>query len=267
MATLIAPPALNDYEFSWNGITLNGTAYPLWDVERATGLMDLPDIAAEILDYDGRDGGNIFARYTKHRTIVLEGNVYAATATALEDAVEAMVAAVDPSNNPLPFFLKRPGKSAQYIMCYVLGFNSDLDQSRRTAKAPWQLQLGAPDRLKYIDVGNTNWTTNVNFNLTNNGNAITYPEVNITANATTTANITITNNTTGVSLVFSVAVTSGQAISVDLATLTIKVANVIKNTGVTLTSGNWPTQGPGTTSWKVISNVGNGSIFTRHGWK
>jgi len=266
MATLITPPALNDYEFSWNGVLLNGSSMPIWDVEKLTGLVDLPEVPAEILDYDGRDGSSIYSRYVKHRTIIIEGTLYASTATSLEDTIDTMMAAVNPTGVKIPFFFKRPGKSSMYCLCDVLGFNSDLDQLRRTAKAPWQLQLGAGDRVKYIDVGNTAWTTNVNFNLTNAGNAVTYPEVNITANATTTADVTITNNTTGISLVLSVAVTSGQVLSVDLANLTVKVAGVIKNTGLTLTTANWPSQGTGVTSWKVISDIGNGTIFTRSGW-
>jgi phage-related protein len=141
-----------------------------------------------------------------------------------------------------------------------------VETGRRYGVSPFQIQLTAGDPRHYIDGSVVNWTTNVNFNLGNTGNVSTAPVLSITSSSTTTANVTIQNVTTGNSVQFTTAVTSGNVITVDLEEYSIKIDGVYRPVPIVLT-GNWPYSNPGVTeTWKVISNVGNGTSTNRSAW-
>ena len=262
-------PTLGDYEFQFKdtGVLLNGTsAVPFWDVTKVTGLMDFPELDVKVQDIDGRHGSFIAARFFAHRPVVFDGTLYASSAD-VDTPIEAMRTSMLPEAVDYPLYFKVPSKAQRYVNVKATSFKCDVDTARRYGAAPFQAQYIAGDPRHYIDGTPAAWTTNVNFNLTNSGNVTNGPLVTITANATTSANITVTNNTVseGVNVVF--AVTNGDVLLIDLDNLVVKRNGVHVPVQLNITATTWPTTTPGATeSWKVVSNVGNGTCSNKSTW-
>jgi phage-related protein len=264
-------PTLNDYEFQFKdagvGVLLNGTSsVPFWDVNKVSGLTDYPDLAVKLLDRDGRHGSSVYAKFFQHRNIVLDGNLVASV-TDFDTPLEALRTSMIPDGNDYPFYFKLPNKTQRYIQAKPTAFKCDVDSGRRIGSCAFQLQLVAADPRHYIDGTVANWTTAVNFNLNNTGNVATSPIISITATSTTTANITVLNNATSRSIQFTTAVTSGQVVTIDLENMAVKVNGAYRPVVITLTGSAWPASAPGVTeSWRVTSNIGNGSATNRSAW-
>lgn len=262
-------PTLNDYEYQFKdtGVLLNGTsALPFWDVEKITGLMDFPELSAKIQDYDGRHGSVTYAKYFQHRTVVVDGTLYASP-TDFDTPLETMRSSLLPNGADYPFYFKHPNKAQRYMMVKPIALNCDVDTGRRYGAGKFQIQLVAGDPKQYIDGTVANWTNNVNFNLNNTGNVVTAPVISITSTSTTTANITVQNVTTSRSIAFSKAVSTGNVITIDLEYMAIKINGSYTPVAITLTGADWPESNPGVTeAWKVVSNVGNGTATNRSAW-
>lgn len=260
-------PTLQDYEYQFKdtGVLLNGSTTPFWDVEKITGLADLPEMDAKVLDYDGKHGSSVYTKYVKHRVIVIDGTLYT-SATNFDAPLLTMRTSVIPDGVDYPFYYKHPNLSQRYHMVKPVAFNCDVDTMRRIGAGKFQLQLIAGDPRAFVDAS-VNWTNNVNFNLNNGGNVNTGPLVTISATSTTTANITVQNNDTARAISFSTAVTTGNVITIDLDALAVKVNGAYRPVAITLSGSDWPEARAGfTDSWKVTSNVGNGTITNKSAW-
>lgn len=263
----MAAPTLNDYEYQFKdagvGVLLNGTtAMPFWDITKIAGMSDFPDLDWDALDLDGQHGGFVTGNYFKHRICIFDGTLYSAAAD-VETNTELMKATLLPDGIDYPLYFKFPNKTQRYFMGKPVAYVSDVEAGRRTGKMPFQLQIACSDPRSYIDISSVGWTTAVNYTFTNAGNTASNQIISITANATTTATITVSNQTQARSYVFSTAVTNGQVITIDTEKLIVRVAGALRNVSMTLTGGAWPTVTTGLNTWRVTSNVGNGSSIPR----
>jgi phage-related protein len=267
----MAAPTLNDYEYQFKdtGVLLNqaNVSIPFWDVTKVSGLVDFPNLDVKESDIDGRHGTSYYAKYFGGRTVVVEGTLYASSSD-FDTPVESLRTSAIPDGNDYPFYFKHPNKTQRYLMAKATTFKCDVDTGRRIGQASFQFQLSAGDPRHYIDGTAASWTTAVAFNLTNNGNTTVAPLISITATSTTTANITVQDVTSGGQISFSTAVTSGQVLTVDVENKLIKVAGSLRTAAVTLTGAtDWPNIAAGATeSWKVTSNVGNGTATNKSAW-
>jgi phage-related protein len=268
----MAAPSLNDYEFQFKdagvGVLLNGTsAVPFWDVQKVTGLFDFAPLEVKSLDLDGRHGSSFYAKFFAGRTIIFDGVLYASVSD-FDTPLYALKNTMLPDNIDYSLYFKSPNQIQRYIMCKSVVAKCDADTGRRIGQGAFQLQFVAGDPRAFIDGSLVNWTTATNFTLTNNGNTTFAPIISITASSTTTASITVLDVTGSVSIAFSTAVTSGQAIVIDMENMTVKVAGVLRPVAITLAGGtSWPSVLGGVAeTWKVTSNVGNGTATNKSAW-
>ena len=262
-------PVLLDYEFQFKdtGVLLNGpSVLPFWDVTNITGLVDFPELDTKVIDVDGRHGAFVASRFFSNRVIVFDGTFYADPAN-VDTAVQTLRSSVLPESSGSPLYFKMSGLAQRYVTAKSIGFKCDVSTARRYGSGSFQLQFSADDPRHYIDGAPVAWTSNVNFNLNNTGNTVHGPTVTITANATTTASIVITNNTLSETITLSFAVTNGDVLVINTDTLSVRKNNVYIPVLFNLTGSAWPTASPGVTeSWKVVSNVGNGTITNKSSW-
>jgi hypothetical protein len=266
----MAAPTLNDYEYQYKdagvGVLLNGTsALPFWDIESVAGLADFPELAWDVLDLDGQHGGFVTGNYFRHRLLVPKGTLFSAPVD-VETNNELLKATILPDGIDYPFYWKHPNKTQRYFMGKPVAYASDVETGRRTGRMPFQLQIGCTDPRSYIDISSVGWTTAVNYTFTNAGNTASNQVISITATSTTTATITVSNQTQARSYVFSTAITSGQVITIDTEKLIVRVNGTLRNVSMVLTGGAWPTVNTGLNTWRVTSNVGNGTSIPRSAW-
>ena len=264
-------PTLNDYEFQYkdSGVLLNEdtASVPFWDVLKIGGLFDYPELDAKELDMDGKHGSSMYAKYFKSRIVVIEGNLYASVSD-FDTTVKAMRTANLPDDTNYPLYFKTPGQSQLYVLAKSIAFKCDADTGRRIGIGAFQIQLACEDPRHYLDSSDVNWTTATNFSLTNNGNTPVAPTISITASSTTTANITVQDVTDGGQIDFSVAVTSGQVMVIDMENKLITLDGTLTPTAITITGAtDWPSVAAGATeTWKVTSNIGNGTATDKSAW-
>lgn len=264
-------PTLGDYEYQYKdagvGVLLNQATptMPFWDVSKVGGLVDFPELSWDVLDLDGQHGGFVTGNYFKHRMLIPEGILYSAAAD-VETNNELLKATILPDGIDYPFYFKHPNKTQRYYMAKPVNYVADVEAGRRTGKMPFQLQFGCTDPRSYIDIASTPWTTGVNYTFTNAGNTASNQIISITATSTTTATITVSNQTQARSYVFSTAVNNGQVITIDTEKLIVRVAGALRNVSMVLTGGSWPTVTTGLNTWRVTSNVGNGTSIPRSAW-
>lgn len=267
----MAAPTLNDYEYQYKdagvGVLLNQNTVtmPFWDVTKVAGLSDFPDLDYDVLDLDGQHGGFVTGNYFHHRVLIPEGTLYCLPSD-VETNNELLKATVTPDGVDYPFYWKHPNKTQRYFMAKPIAYKADVDAGRRTGSMPFQLQFGCTDPRSYIDIAAVSWTTATNYTFTNAGNAPTGQIISITATSTTTANITVANITTGLSFTFAKAVTSGQVLTVDVEKLIAKINGVVFNASFSVGGGNWPLALPGLNTWRVTSNIGNGTSTPKSAW-
>jgi hypothetical protein len=267
----VAAPTLNDYEYQYKdagvGVLLNQNTptLPFWDVNQVAGLADFPELAWDVLDLDGQHGGFVTGNFFKHRMLIPEGILFSAPVD-VEVNNELLKATLLPDGIDYPFYWKHPNKTQRYFMGKPVAYHADVEAGRRTGKMPFQVQIGCTDPRSYIDINSVAWTTGVNYTFTNAGNTASNQIISITANATTTATITVSNQTQARSYVFSTSITSGQVMTIDTEKLIVRVNGALRNVSMVLTGGNWPTVTTGLNTWRVTSNVGNGTAVPRSAW-
>lgn len=271
----MAAPTLNDYEYQYKdagtGILLNADAavMPFWDLTKISGLVDFPELAWDALDLDGKHGAFVTGTFFRHRVVVLEGNLYCVPSD-VETYNENLRSTLIPDGIDYPFYWKHPVKGQRYVKAKPVDYKSDVDTGRRTGIMPFQVQLACTDPRHYVDINAVAWTTANNYTFTNAGNTQSGQVIQITATSTTNAVITVSNQTQGRSFQLgafsSLPVTSGQVITIDVETLKVTVAGVRKNAQLILTGGAFPTVTPGLNTWRVTSNVGNGTGTPKSAW-
>lgn len=262
-------PTLGDYEYQYKdgGVVLNQATpiMPFWDVEKISGLVDFPELSYDVLDLDGQHGGFVTGNYFKHRMIIIEGTLYSAPAD-VDVNVDLLKATIIPDGIDYPFYWKHPNKTQRYTMGKPVAFPSDVEAGRRTGKVPYQLQIGCTDPRSYVDIAPVSWTTATNYTFTNLGNTASGQIISITAGSTTTANVTVSNQTQARSFQFTTPITTGQVLTIDTEKLVLRVNGVLRTANLALTGTAWPTVNTGANTWRVTSNIGNGTATTKSAW-
>lgn len=146
----MADPVLNDYEYQFSTVLFNGsTTLPFIDVHKVDGL-DMPPIPFDVTDLDSTHGSTVTALYATHRTIVIEGTLYA-NPNAIDINLVDLHTAFTPTGVVNKFFYKHPGIPQMYIYCVPVGLRYSVDTLRRTGSCAIQFQLVAADPRKYSD--------------------------------------------------------------------------------------------------------------------
>jgi phage-related protein len=262
-------PTLNNYEYQYkdSGVLLNqaNVSVPFWDVESIEGLVDFPEIAQDVLDQDGRHGSFVNAKFFKHRVIAIKGTLYASVSDP-ETPIQTLRTSLLPDGTDYPFYWKHPNLTQRYQLGQTASFQCDVATARRIGEAPFELSFLCGDPRAFIDLSSVSWTNNVNTSaFTNAGNTNGPLVVSVTATSTTTASLAIQSVTQTRTVTLTFPVTSGQAVTVDTDTWVVRVNGVVKPATQVITN-DYPTFQPGSNTWKVVSNIGNGSIAAKSAW-
>lgn len=227
----MAAPTLSDYEYQFKdtGFKLNGSsALPFIDVMKVTGL-DLPVIDANIDDIDGQHGSSIYAKYTRERTIVVEGTLYA-NASTIETTIDTLITNFIPDGLDYPFYFKHPGATQRYVMAQPVAFKCDVETLRRTGSALIQIQLIASDPRKYVDNSNQLMGNNVNYTPANAGNVNSYAIFTVVG---AYATITFHNNTLSRTVVITYAAVGGDITVLDMKKRLVTVNGINRSSSIT----------------------------------
>ncbi len=241
-------PTLQTYTYQYKdtGILLNGgVALPSVDITKITGL-DMGSVDSIINDVDGVHGGSVYSKFMSARTIVLDGDVYAAPDDA-DGYCDQLISNFIIDDIDYPFYFKGAYANAaiaqRYIMAKSLGVKFDIDRLRAYGRTPIQLQLAAGDPRKYIDNANTTMVAGTGYNIVNLGNANSYPVITITGAFTV---INLTNNTTARTVTLTTTRSAGDITVVNFADRSVTI-NGIRNSSV-VTTNNWWDIAPLTTT-------------------
>lgn len=269
----MADPVLADYEYQFKetGLKLNsGSTLPFWDVKRVSGL-GMAEFDSHIDELDGMHGGQVFAKFAKARTIVVEGVLYANPST-IEVTIDAAIANYTPDDVNYAFYYKHPGVNQRLVYAKSLGLFCDTDELRRIGAAPFQIQLAAenPVKLQVQNLGPVaGFTTIGTYN--NNGNTATFPIFTITG---AWSNIKVANTGTneGNRLIWP----SGGAVAGDVTVVNHRTRTIFHNginkTGI-ISADTWYDLDPGMSANLIIEtqagNVGTPTSTTAQafaGW-
>jgi hypothetical protein len=249
-------PTLTDYQYMFKnpgGILLNGDDLPMWDVMSVTGL-DMPPLEPHVTEFDGAYGGQVDARYYSHRTIVIDGTLYADPST-VDVAVRELATTLIATGTDDKLWIKKAGLAAVFVECQPVGFSCSTDTARRIGSAPFQIQFIGGDPRFYRPITHTAWVNGSGKSLQNVGNTASYPIFTLT-NAFT--NLTINGGGTGTITFNGVNAVLGDVVVVNLA------KRMITKNGVNITntyaSGSWPYMDLALRTWTVTASSGTPTI-------
>lgn len=195
--------ALNDYEFSYRGLTFGGTTN--YEVDRESGILDLSmrDATRVFPRRHGALPGKSLANQKIIEFIIVPRSSVAAT---LAGYIEDIVNAFNPFDFPDPdetndkLVFKYPGFPEQFV--YARPLRRTLPGGRTQVSEmgvrPIAIQMFAYDPRRYELPLITSAIETTTFNVTNGGNIDAYPKVTFTADESGDA--LLTNTTTGETL-------------------------------------------------------------------
>lgn len=249
----MAAPVLSTYQYQYkdDGFLLNGdVALPFIDVTKVQGL-DMPDVDADIKEYDSWHGGYVAARFVNVRTIIITGILYA-DVNQVDVVTDLLKTNFMPSDEEYPFYFKGAGIGQRYIMCKSLGVKYDIDRLRSIGSCPIQFQLGAGDVVQYVDNPDVVVTSGNTGVLQNAGNTPTYPAFELLGIASA---ISLIKEATGETVTWSQVTDADDLVEIDFNTRSAMINGQKKSTS--LTSLGWWAMDPGNTTVRVISKGTN----------
>lgn len=250
----MAEPVLNPYEYQYmdGGVLLNGsTSLPFIDITKVDGL-DLPDIDAATVEYDGRHGGFVYARFVGARTIVLDGTLYANPAS-IDTTLDAIRNNFMPRVNDAPFYFRGAGPAQRYIMAKPVGLNYDITQLRNYGACAVQFQLKAGDPISYVNKADQAITSGTAYTITNNGSTTTYPVVTVTGGF---SEISFVKISTGETVTFTYATDADDVLELDFAKRSAKL-NGVNAAGYITSLGWWGFDPSIATEFRMIATSAN----------
>lgn len=240
-----------------SGVELNtSVSLPFVDITKVTGLDSAPYRETQ-RDHEGVDGGFMDAEFERGRSIVLEGTVYADTAT-METYLDSLKENYAPSRTLIPFYLQPPGTGERVVFVKPLGCRYDWETMRRTGQSAIQFSMFAEDPRIYSSellqqviaqgvaaITGRGYNKGYNYtygatvtpsqtNCVNSGNRDTPVVMTITGPVT---NPTIFNDTEGTSLRFLLTLSATDTLVVDTQYHTVRV-NGVSRRGA-LVNPNW----------------------------
>lgn len=267
--------ALNDYEYSYRGLTFGGATN--YGVVSESGILDV-DTRVSDRPFPRKPGALSGKHLADAKTIeiVIEvrGTMASTTlATRIEDVMVAFTALnYDlPSEDSDQLVFKYPGFVEQYIRCRPI--RRTLVQGRTFVSElgvrQIAVQLNAYDPRRYASDTTDSGVVTGSFNVTNAGNVYTYPRIVFTLNGS--GNATLVNNTTGESLVIvgatasaSLTANMGRAIRGDIVNKIIHEGSVDKYTKWQLPRTPWGLA-PGVNSLTLSAGT-NVEVFSHGAW-
>jgi hypothetical protein len=277
------------FQLSDTGVVLNtdSTGLPFVDITGVIGLDNAPYRETE-RDHEGTDGGFMDAEFEKGRPVILQGQVYADTAT-METYFDTLKANWAPSTSLIPLYFKSPGVDERLLFVKPLGCRYDWESMRRYGCADIQFKAYAEDPriytaeeqvvvINYGGEAGTGFAFSLGFDFSF-GPAIPPTGANIPVGGSrpTPATLTIvgpitspviTNDTLGVSLAFNLTMTASDTLVIDLANRTVLLNG--QNRRNTLLVPNWFFLSPGSTFLRFGGGNGTGSSLTvryRDAWR
>jgi phage-related protein len=257
--------ALNDYEYKFktDGLVLNGSVYPFWDVDEVDGIVDTPGYGPIYQDLDGMHGAVISASFFDYRAINMKGTLYA-DANQIDIVNEAMRTTLLPDGIEYPLFFKHPGLVERYISCKPIDYRADVTTGRRNGQMPFQMQWAAEDPRHYADRTVLSFVSGtVAPTVVNAGNTDSFPAIKWTVTSAGTKSIIVA--TPNGSVAFSLLVAINDVITVDLRKRLIRKNSVFIPVSIVVTT-DWPKARVGNNTFTVTTNCGNGTISPRDAW-
>src|SRR3990172_2411119 len=281
---------VNELEFmlSATGVVLNAdSVLPYVDIIHVSGL-DSQEFRETIRDHEGVDGGYMDAEFEKGRDIILEGVVYADSATA-EVYLDALKANFAPSTVPIPFYIYPPGVGERVIFVKPRGVRYDWEQLRRLGITQAQFLMYAEDPRVYTNLlqavtiafggpATTGFGFNLGFNLSFGATVpVTGGTVVVGGNRPVPAIMTISgpvtnpriiNVTDSKSLDFIIELGALDTLSIDLANRTVTLNGNINRRNA-LQEPNWWLFNSGSTFVVFGGGAGTGTVLIeyRDAWR
>lgn len=142
---------LNDWEYSYNGLTFGGaTTYGVLRVEGLGPPNTKDDIKQKVTTH----GAFVFGNYYEERRIVIDGDILSDPAS-LQAAVDTWRTTFTPSAIDLPLLCKKPGVVTRRFNCKVMRRRIIEDDLYELGIARWTLEFVAGDPAIYTEDGNT----------------------------------------------------------------------------------------------------------------
>lgn len=267
--------SLTDYysfRYRDDGVVLNGdsSTVPFIDVLSVDGLDNAP-FRATNRAREGDDGGFVDAEFEDMRTIVLEGNIYAAPGS-LESLLDSLKSNFAPQRSPQPFYLLAEGVGERTIFCKSLGMRYRWTTDRGLGQVAFQIQLQAEDPTIYgpaqtltatLAGVSTGYGYNKSYNrgyggttgtvgavtLNNSGNRDTGGQIVITGPVTNPA---VVHDNTGYRLQFNITLAVGETLVVDLRNRTVLLNGTTNRRGTMLGTSTWFKLSPGYNSIRFL---------------
>lgn len=267
---------------SLNGYTINDGTTNVWlDVE-LDGL-ELPNIRTSQGNYAGKDGGYVGAQFYAPRQVTIQGNVFATDATTFESARRSLQTAI--RGQSVTVQVTTNSGAAYILYCNLLDFKMPI--TRDIFKAPFKIELLAPDPTIYDNATGTALTANVPkivsggytypvvypviyaagsspTTVVNSGTVSVYPTITLSGIMT---NPIIQNVTTGQLFKLDGLTTS----SGDVVVIDMRARSVLLNGGsifadVDSASSWWPLQA-GNNSISLTSSGGSDTVSAVVSWR
>lgn len=277
---------LNTYEFSFNGLVMNGTnAYGVIAID---GLSP-PDRREESIDKAEDHGAYVYAAFLSPRRIVIEGDIVGLVGDDFEADVTAWRRAFVPQVSPLPFTYLLPGDGdiTKQIFCVPTRSALAVDSEYPLGYAKWHVELLAGDPRIY-DMGSTitqgagtanGLGFNIQFNVNFGGGSSSaasagYNNIGIFPTPATAklhgpmTNPEIRNNTVGKSIKMNIDIATGDALWVDFASKTLKMNGTVSKYGTLSSDSEWWQLEPGVNDIALTVDAGTGQmeLFYRSAW-
>ena len=264
-----------DYTYAYTdaGVILNTevVSSPFVDITVVSGLDNASYRVTE-REREGMDGGFIDALYEKMRLIVLEGVIYNATETYL-DQLKANFA---PMAIVQPFYFRHPVVGERIVYAKSYGINFKIDSRRPLGVVSFQIQLKAEDPTIWgslisgstiIGGASTGYGFPMSFPLGFGGTSSTNGTVTIInagnkdADATFTiigdvTNPAISNDTTGQKLTFGITLTPTDSLVVNLRNKTVILNGSSNRRGIMLNISRWFMLQSGSNSIRFLGTPG-----------
>lgn len=236
----MAAPTLNleEFQFDDTGVLMNGAAtLPFIDIKTVDGLDNAP-YRTQTHDQEGMDGGFVDTEFESIRTVTIEGTLYA-DPTSMETFLDSLKANFAPSKTVKPLYFQTDA-GQRLVFGKAQGIRYSKDQMRRLGQSAFQIQFMCEDPCIYsTPLITTTFTRSTGSgSITLSGNRTSPGKLTINAVSTIT-NPVITHTQSGTVFTFALAVSTGQALVIDLRTHTVILNGTINKRNAMVLTGNW----------------------------
>lgn len=142
--------ALNDFEYSYNGLTFGGATQ--WGVTHVEGLGPT-DAKDDVIEKTGADGAFVFAQWYVSRVVLIEGDLVV-TPSAAESTLDTLRTTFANRTADSDLDFKLPGVVTRRIKCRPRRRDWNIDEDYQIGYISWRVEFIAGDPAIY-NVSNT----------------------------------------------------------------------------------------------------------------